>query len=179
MELAQHDWTTYFRSITSEPQRLLVAFESVGRRTPVEERIDAMCEGVCTRHPLRAIGYEQHSDVFEVAVGLSVQQGPLLRFFVAAPRRICVRDASAARAFVITDAGGARTLVCVFSMHPWETRTATLTRRARSDPRPRRKPPAALHRGTLGRSGRAGRSTQPLTLARPALECATPLHRRS
>jgi len=128
MELAQCDWSTYFRSITGEPQCLLVAVESVGPRTPLEERIDAMCEGVCTRHPLRAMCYEQHADVFEVAVGLNLSQGPLLRYFVAAPRRISVREVNAARAIVVSDSGGGRTLVCVFQAPPWDSHTAVLTR---------------------------------------------------
>ena len=82
------------------------------------KRISAMCEGVCTRHPLRSICYERRGDVFEVAAGLAAEQGPLLRFFVAEPRSIFIREATRARAIVVTDAGGARTLVCVFPTPP-------------------------------------------------------------
>jgi len=145
MELAQREWNDYFERITSEPRQLLVAIESVGRHTPLEERISAMCDGVCTRHPLRSIGYEPHADVFEVAAGLAAEHGALLRFFVAEPRRILVREATRARAIVITDAGGAQTLVCVFP-----TRLRGALRSAAAASRPAltarlRDAPVALH----------------------------------
>ena len=145
MELAQRDWSRYFRNITSEPQRLLVAVESVGPHTLLDERIDAMCEGVCTRHPLRAMGYEQREDVFEVALGLTAGQGALLRYFVAAPRSISVREVNAARAIVVSDSGGGRTLVCVFTVPPWDSPTATLTRPANRDQVRHRKARDAMH----------------------------------
>src|ERR1700746_3909957 len=111
VELAQSDWNDYFERMSSEPGRLLVAIESVGRHAALEERISAMCEGVCTRHPLRSICYERRADVFEVAAGLAAEHVPLLRFFVAEPRSIFVREATRARAIVVTDADGALTLV--------------------------------------------------------------------
>jgi hypothetical protein len=114
MELAQDSWATYFRSVSSEPQKLLVAMESVGARAMVDERIDAMCEGVCTRHPLLGIAYEPSWDTLEVSVGLS-DAGPLLRYFVAGPRRIFVKETSGARAILVNDSGGGRTLVCLFA----------------------------------------------------------------
>jgi len=140
MELAQSDWNDYFERMSSEPG-LLVAIESVGRRSALEERISAMCEGVCTRHPLRSICYERGADVFEVAAGLAAEHGPLLRFFVSEPRSIFVREATPARAIVVTDAGGALTLVCVFPTRPRDgvsspmaaSRTA-VTARLRSAP---------------------------------------------
>lgn len=130
MELTRQDWAPYLEGIANAPGRRLVAIESLGQHSLVDERIDAMCDGVCTRHPLRAIGYEERADVFEVAVGLIAERGPLLRFFVAAPRRIVVREAEVARAIVVTDAGGSRTVVVVFTVDPRGTRSATRARPA-------------------------------------------------
>lgn len=127
MELTQDTWAAYFRGITNA-HRQLVAIESVGPRARVEERIEAMCEGVCTRHPLRAIAYEQRADVFEVAAGLAAEQGPLLRYLVAAPRRIVVKEERGVRAIAVTDAGGGRTLVCVFSTEPRGSRSGARIR---------------------------------------------------
>jgi hypothetical protein len=167
MELAQHDWVPYFRSITGEQRRLLVAIESMGRSAPIEERIDAMCGGVCTRHPLRAISYEHHADVLEVAVGLANEQGPLLRYFVAAPRAI-----------VVTDAGGARTLVCVFSIQPRDSRTAALVHSVDRNHVPRRQAPEAVHAiASAGRRDRQRHSVTARRNPRPELDCASRRHR--
>jgi len=145
MELARDDWVAYFQSIATEERRLLVAIESVGPRAPVNERIDAMCEGICTRHPLRSIAYEQNADVFEVALGLAAREGPLLRYFVAAPRRIFIREGEAVRAIVVTDAGDTRTLVCVFSVEPRSPRTSGSARPLDRGHGRHRQSPKALH----------------------------------
>jgi|GEM_PF-3464583 len=174
MELAQCDWSKYFRNITGEQQRLLVAVESVGLRAPLDERIDAMCQGVCTRHPLRAMCYEHRADVFEVAVGLNVGHGPLLRYFVAAPRRISVREVNAARAIVVSDSGGGRTLVCVFPAPPWDSYTATLTRPANRTHVRRPRSPEAMHPLAVSRS----RRPVPGTERSPVFACPGAVHPR-
>lgn len=173
MELTQQNWEPYFTGITREPGRRLVAIESLGRHSLVEERIDAMCDGVCTRHPLRAIGYEQRADVLEVAVGLNAEHGPLLRFFVAAPRRIVVREAEAARAIIVTDAGDARTAVVVFPIQPRGTRSTARARPVERDHARRRHAPEALHVvAGDGPDGRAPHSRARRRTGHPHLDVA-------
>jgi hypothetical protein len=178
MELGREDWVPYFRSISSDERRLFVAIESVGPRVPVEERIEAMCDGVCTRHPLRSIAYEHHADMFEVALGIAAPEGPLLRYFVAAPRQILVREDDSVRAIVVTDAGDTRTLVCVFSVEPRGPHTARIARPLGRRSGHRHQSPNALHILAPARPDlRDRRPATPWALARPAADCAARRHR--
>jgi hypothetical protein len=161
MELAHESWASYFHSITSDVGRLFVAIESVGGRAEVEERIAAMCEGERTRHPLRVISYQPTADVIEVAVGLTVAHGPLLRNFIAAPRRVDVEEvAGGTKAILVTDAAGARTLVCVFSAGPGGARGAA-PEESYQDHRRRHRPSEGQTRRPGSGRGRSRRGRGP------------------
>lgn len=119
MELAQESWASYFRDIASEQRILFAAIEAVGRRAQLDERIASMRDDGYARHPLRLISYDQNADVIEVAVGLTAARGPLLRYFIAAPRQLFIEEADErTRAILVSDESGGRTLVCVFAVGP-------------------------------------------------------------
>jgi hypothetical protein len=114
VELASDSWATYFRRLSCRRGLLHAAIESVEGRAAVEDRIEALCNAVRIRYPLRTISYTAGADRFEVAVGLDAEHGPVLRYFVTAPRRIFVTERKDTSAILVSDANGARTLVCVF-----------------------------------------------------------------
>jgi hypothetical protein len=112
VELAPDIWPRYFGELVDDGP-LLASIEWIGRQMGVAARIEALRDSEGVRHPLRAIGYREHTDTFEVAVSLDGEEGPRLRYFVASPARIFVEQVGATSAILIKDASGGRTLVCV------------------------------------------------------------------
>jgi hypothetical protein len=96
-------WAQYFGSLSLQDGGVLARIEVI------RDRVTSPIDG---RHrPLRAISYDDATDVLEFAMlGRSAAEAPL-RYFIHAPRTIRVSESSDARTIVVEDASGLRTLI--------------------------------------------------------------------
>jgi hypothetical protein len=105
-ELERTSWASYFDSIASSIQGMLVTVELMGEQLGDQTDVE--------RLPVQAIGYDPKDDVVEVAVGGRGTRYPVvLRHFISSPTAISVEEAQEPRpsAILVTDAGGVRTLI--------------------------------------------------------------------
>jgi hypothetical protein len=87
-----------------------VARERAGAATTVE-LLPAPGNGRQAGLPLLSIGYDPAADTLEIAVGRGQARHPLLRYFLAGPRRLELGEDGRELRIVVEDAQGARTLV--------------------------------------------------------------------
>jgi hypothetical protein len=104
-ELAAQEWGAYFASIAGTDE-LVLASVAVTR-----ERSNGWCEPL---RPLHSIAYEAEEDMLKLAVGPHGSPLPVLRYFIAAPRRIEVTGTGNTTEIVVDDAGGMRTRIRLY-----------------------------------------------------------------
>ncbi len=108
-ELDPEQWVEYFDSIAPSIDGLLVTIEVMSEQ--LGDQVDV------ERLPLQAIGYDPKDNVLEVSVGgRSVRYPVVLRHFISSPQTISIEESGSLspRAILVTDAGGARTLIRLF-----------------------------------------------------------------
>jgi hypothetical protein len=113
-ELAAGAWSTYFASIAPLRDRVLarVAVAS-GDADPHDWGDGAQHD---RPRPLRSISYDPRLDLLELAVGSGGGADPMLRYFIAGPRRIDVARCDEVTSIVVDDASGARTRICLYRL---------------------------------------------------------------
>ncbi len=108
-ELAAHSWADYFDSITASIEGLLVTVEVMSDE--LGDQVDV------ERLPLQTLGYDHKDNVLEIGVGGRAPRYPVVfRHFISEPETISVEESEglAPSAILVTDAGGARTLIRLF-----------------------------------------------------------------
>jgi hypothetical protein len=104
-ELSCVDWCSYFADIDVDLAGVLARVTMASGRPDQDDRVKGW--------PLRAILYDSTADEIEIHVGLSVPRGSVLRYFVAAPRAIQVKEWDHRKVIAVDDARGTRTLIHV------------------------------------------------------------------
>jgi hypothetical protein len=122
-------WSEYFQELAADRTGLLASVGVLCDRSSGQRRRIG--------RPLRAIAYDEGSEVLEVAVGGDPRERPALRYFVSAPRSVTVTEVNGERAILVDDAAGARTLIRLF--HRWRpTLSSTALTLSRPAPSPAR-----------------------------------------
>lgn len=106
--LEAHVWAEYFASIARVGSGVLAAVQVVSGAGAGE-----LAEH---RRPLQGIGYDAARDVLELAVGAHSAAGPMLRYFIAAPRAIDVAEAHDRTTLLISDESRLRTQISLYNL---------------------------------------------------------------
>ena len=117
-QLQAEQWMEYFDAIPVDETPVLASVHVMSDR-PSDE-----CKG--SRRRLHAIGYDEHRDLLEVAVGFSRGGDSPLRYLITAPRSVDVTESDGTTMITVADASGAQTLISLFNVGPVST-TATRT----------------------------------------------------
>jgi Family of unknown function (DUF5335) len=115
-KLQAEQWMEYFDSIPVDHCPVLASVQVMSERTSDERN--------GSRRRLHAIGYDQHRDLLEVAVGFSRSGDSPLRYLITAPRSVDVAESDGTTTITVEDASGAQTLISLFNVGPVST-TAT------------------------------------------------------
>jgi len=110
-QLDAQDWRGYFEAMAVDHEGLKACVTLVSERPQDGE--DAVA------WTLYAISYDQHADEIEIHVGHPAPRGPILRYFVSAPRAIHVQERAGGKVIAVHDMSGVRTLIQV--AHPRES----------------------------------------------------------
>jgi Family of unknown function (DUF5335) len=101
-ELATEMWSDYFASIARTRETVLASV------AVTRERANGSHEPM---RPLRSISYDVEDDVLEIAVGPKTSPVPVLRYFIAEPRRIEIDGSGDSTVIVIDAAAGVRSRI--------------------------------------------------------------------
>jgi Family of unknown function (DUF5335) len=105
VELAERDWDGYLRVLTIDATGAPASVQMVAAGP------DSGAAPCTALRPLRGIGYARERDALEVAVGGSALEGPSLRCFVSAPRRVLTEQRGGELSIHVVRASGERALV--------------------------------------------------------------------
>jgi hypothetical protein len=114
LRLDPTEWGPYLKGVISGGDGLVVSV-GVSRGAQL---------GLGAARPLRTLAYDPVRDVLEVGVGGSQPGQPLLRYFVAAPRAISVRESANEHEIMVEDGGGTRTVIRLRVSRESETRAS-------------------------------------------------------
>jgi hypothetical protein len=112
VELAERDWDGYLRVLTIDAGGAPASVQMVAAGP------DSRTAPFTPPRPLRAIGYARERDALEVAVGGSALDGPSLRCFLSAPRRILTEQHDGRLSIHVVRADGERALVRILREAP-------------------------------------------------------------
>jgi hypothetical protein len=116
-EIVAETWPSFFNSLSACSELLLGTVSVLGSHS--QERLREL------RRPLHEIGYSVEEDVLALTLG-SPRGAGAVRYFIRAPQRIQMARSDGATELLIDEAGGTRTLICLFESAgaaPWKSRS--------------------------------------------------------
>jgi hypothetical protein len=104
-EIVAETWPSFFSSLSACRELLLGTVSVLGAHSQGAARE--------LRRPLHEIGYSVEEDVLALTLGSPRGAGEV-RYFIRAPQRIQMARTDGATELLVDEAGGTRTLICLF-----------------------------------------------------------------